>query len=77
MNIQDIVLVGLALALLARSQQARSVQQERKNYMLNPTTWGSDQWARLYGDDLWMGVPHSAPNSYAAYGIEGGLGFMY
>lgn len=74
MKTSDIIIGVLVLMLLSRPKPTLAQR------LGNPATWGadfeSDQWARLYGEDLKnAGGQHSAPSAYDIYGIKGGLGF--
>lgn len=68
------ILLGVA-ALYLLSKRAGAAQARRAQ-LNDPTNWGADQWARIYGADLAnAGVVHDTQTSLTAYGFEGCLGF--
>jgi hypothetical protein len=76
MKTEHIVIGVLVLMLMSKRRPAPSVK-ERLN---DPVVWGADigtdQWAKIYGEDqLLAGGQHSAPSGYSIYGVQGGLGF--
>ncbi|HEX8611935.1 MAG TPA: hypothetical protein VF800_11670 [Telluria sp.] len=62
------IIAGLAV-FSALNRRAEVVQQQVAitDYLHDPTTWGADQWARLYADDLYR---HGAQSSFTAYGLD-------
>ena len=45
--------------------------------MNDPTNWGADQWARIYGDDIAQaGGQIDAQSSLSVYGLGGCMGFQ-
>jgi hypothetical protein len=62
------IIAGLAVFSLLR-QRTQVVQRQVaiQDYLHDPTTWGADQWARLYADDLYN---HGAQSGFTAYGLD-------
>jgi hypothetical protein len=73
MSTGEMILGGLVLLALTRSSRAA---QARRDALNNPTTWGSDMWARIYGEDLARaGLAGDTQSSLTAYGMRGAIGF--
>lgn len=67
--ISKIVLIGLGLVLVAKSQQRAKVEAQNPfNNLDNPTTWGADAYGRLFGQGLQLGNLNPNPCFYNAYG---------
>ena len=77
MSVETIFWCGVGYMLLAKSQQAAQQQQSIKAKMRDPTNWGADQWARLYGDDIaQVGGQPDAQATLTPYGLNGCFGFI-
>ncbi len=50
----------------ARTSQAVPLAGGGYGYLADPTTWGADQWARLYSADM---PPTDAQSPHSAYGL--------
>lgn len=70
MTLEHIVLIGFALVFLSKSQ-AKSRAEVNVNPLINdPTNWGEDAWARLYGVDFSLDGNHPQQSPYDVYGIN-------
>lgn len=63
------LLIGVVVLLMMAgrnktTQVAQAQARAKYDYLHDPTTWGADQWARLYGDDL---LPTDAPSPWDPY----------
>jgi hypothetical protein len=77
MSKQNIILCGMALLVLSGLRRRTTVRQTQRAALLDPTSWGADQWARLYGDDLAMaGGQNNAQSGLTAYGFTNAMGFQ-
>jgi hypothetical protein len=73
MTTTEMILGGLVLLSLSSSSRAARARRDALN---NPTTWGSDMWSRIYGEDLARaGLVHDTQSSLTAYGFDGAIGF--
>jgi hypothetical protein len=76
----QMILGGLALLVLLRRRSPLSTlpQQTIRDYMNDPTNWGSDMWSRLYGEDLAMvGGQHNAQSGLTVYRVtDNSMGFI-
>lgn len=67
MNTTHIVLGVVALlVLLPPRQRAHAPLVSQHGYLADSTTWGADQWARLYGADL---MATDAQSPLLAHGV--------
>lgn len=71
--ISKIVLIGLGLVLVAKSQQRAKTRQAMNPFynLDNPTVWGADAWGRLQGVDLTLNGQHPVASPMDAYGMQG------
>ena len=63
------VVAGVLFLILARprSKQPPPLVTSTHGYLVDSTTWGEDQWARLYAADL---PPPDAQSGHTAYGLH-------
>lgn len=68
MQLSKVLIGGFVLLMLSKRNQTtqadKAAQLARYDYLHDPTTWGADQWARLYADDL---LPTDAQSPWDAY----------
>lgn len=71
--ISKIVLIGLGLVLIAKSQgnSGAKTRPSVANDLRNPSDWMIDMTQRLNGTDLSLDGNHPAPSGYDAYGMGG------
>jgi hypothetical protein len=76
MKIETVFWCFVGYMVLTKSRMAAQVQQAQVAKMNDPTNWGADQWARIYGDDLAAtGGQHDAQSSLTPYGLTACMGF--
>lgn len=73
MQTSEMVIGGIVLLLVLRNNNRRTqaiqaAARSEYDYLHDPTTWGADQWARLYADDL---LPTDAQSSFTIYAATG------
>lgn len=74
MSTTELILGGIVLVLLSKRA---GTAQARAAALNDPTNWGADQWARIFGADLGAaGMVHSTQTSLTPYGFQGSLGFQ-
>lgn len=72
MNTKHILIGVVVLIALVRMRKPTQREYSERDYLNDPTTWGADQWARLYGADL---MQHDAQSGHTCYGMTGSMGF--
>lgn len=80
MKLEEIVLAGIAVALVVHSQRkaVAVAQVQQANTMTgaqDPSNWYSDQWAQLYGGNLSTNGQNNVPSGYTHFGMQGTMGF--
>lgn len=78
MNTTELILGGFVLLALASRSNQTPQQQTVNTYLNDPTNWGADMWARIYGADLAAaGGQHNAQSGLTVYGVTtNSMGFM-
>lgn len=76
MSMTTIFWCGVGLMVLSQSSRAAQAQRSQEAKYRDPTNWGADQWARIYGDDLAaVGGQHGAQSGMTVYGMTDCMGF--
>lgn len=69
-EISEIVLIGVGLFLITKSQEKKSPAAQVINDFTQSGDWFQDQWARLHGLDLAINGQNPSPSGLDAYGMR-------
>lgn len=74
-NAQSLLISGLLLAVVVRTNTMRRAQQiQDQTALADPGNWFMDQWSRLLGHDLSIDGRHPLPSNFDQYGYNSGIG---